>query len=130
MSLRQKQTSCKYKSRSLWNYIPLKLLIRDKQIIYLRQADYMQRNSLLIKVQLWNLPFTKNCVTWTEILSVLFLIVVIFHITPGLILSENWRLIALFSTKMKEEGTQPQEHHVPVPFYLNSMKPLLLSIKP
>ena len=46
----------------------------------------MQRNIVLIKVQAWNKLYITNCVTWTEILLVSFLMYVIFHITPGLLI--------------------------------------------
>ena len=36
--------------------------------------------------EILNRLFTKKCITWTEILSVSFLMYVIFHITPGLFL--------------------------------------------
>ena len=59
-------------------------LFLDKQIVCLRQADYMRRNSLLIKY-IKNRLFTKNCITQTEILLVSFLMCFIFYITPGLL---------------------------------------------
>ena len=59
-------------------------LFLDKQIVCLRQADYMRRNSLLIKY-IKNTLFNKNCITQTEILLVSFLMCFIFYITPGLL---------------------------------------------
>ena len=52
----------------------------------IQQADYMRRNSLLIKVQVKNRLFTKNWLTRPEILLVSFLVYVIFLITPVLLL--------------------------------------------
>ena len=52
-TVKASQDRCKIPSR--WNN-----LFQDKQIICLRQADYMQRNSLLIKVQVLNRLFTKK----------------------------------------------------------------------
>ena len=43
-----------YKIPSCWNKF-----FQHKQIVCLRQADYMRRNSLLIKVKVWNRLFTK-----------------------------------------------------------------------
>ena len=54
----------------------------------IQQADYVQRNSLLIKVQVESRLFTKNCITQMEILLVSFLMYVIFHITPVLLLAK------------------------------------------
>ena len=55
-------------------------------MVCLRQADYMRANSLLIKVQAQSRLFIKNCVTRTETLLVSFLVYVIFHIIPVLLL--------------------------------------------
>ena len=60
-----------------------RLYAYDKQI---QQADYIRRNSLLIKVQVKNRLFTKNWLTRPEILLVSFLVYVIFLITPVLLL--------------------------------------------
>ena len=60
-----------------------RLYAYDKQI---QQADYIRRNSLLIKVQVKNRLFTKNWLTRTEILLVSFFMYVIFLITPVLLL--------------------------------------------
>ena len=62
----------------------------------------MGKNSVLIKVQVWNRLYIKNCVTRTEILLVSFLM---YHITPGLLLSICRSLTA-------------QEHQHPCPILL------------
>ena len=56
-----------------------RLYAYDKQI---QQADYIRRNSLLIKVQVKNRLFTKNWLTQSEILLVSFLMYIIFLISP------------------------------------------------
>ena len=45
----------------------------------------MRRNSVLMKVQVYNRLFNKNCLTQTETLFVKFFMF-FFHITPGLLL--------------------------------------------
>ena len=75
-------------------------------------ADHMRRNLLLKKVQVQIRLFTKNCVTQTEILLASFLIYFIFRITPVLLLPKLG-VSTLFSTKMRWEETQSQEHQHP-----------------
>ena len=57
---------------------------------HIQQADYVRRNSLLIKVQVQNRLFTKTWLTRTEIkikiLLISFLMYVIFLVTPVLLL--------------------------------------------
>ena len=110
-SLRKKQTNNKssqdrYKipscrNNSFW----------EKQIICLRPADYMRRNSLLIKVHVLNRLFTKNCITQTEIFLVSFLMYVFFIFPLDCCF---WSLTTIFSTKMRWRK-YPQEHQHPSP---------------
>ena len=53
---------------------------------HIQQADYVRRNSLLIKVQVQNRLFTKTWLTRTEILLISFLMYDIFLVTPVLLL--------------------------------------------
>ena len=57
-----------------------------------------------------NRLFTKNCVTRTEILLVSFLVYVVFFNHLSIAAHEVWSLTTLFSTKMRGEETQFQEH--------------------
>ena len=73
---RSKQTKCKSRLYDCMQTIVCK-----------RQVDYMLRNLLLIKVQVLNRIYTKNCITRTEILLVSFVMYFFFfHITPELLL--------------------------------------------
>ena len=79
----------------------------------------MRRNSLLIKVQLLNRIFTKNCATRTEILLVSLLMYAIFYITPVLLLPKfNNNLLH----QNEGEETQSQEHQHPWPILLESRR--------
>ena len=92
-------------------------LLQYKHIISLRQVYYKQRNSLLIQVEVLNRLFTKNCVIWTEILSVSFLFNT-FFISALDWCFENRSLKTLFSTQIRGEEKQPQEHQYPCPILL------------
>ena len=122
----KKQTNCKssqdrYKIPSCWNSS-----FPDKQIICLCSADYMQRNSVLIKVHLQNRLFTKSCITQTEILLVSFLMYFIFHISPKLLLLEFNNTLLYQNVGW---GNCHKNINIPLPFYQSSVTPHLSSVK-
>ena len=85
-----------YKIPSCWNN-----LFQDKQIICLRQADYMRRNSLLINVSVQAIYQTlcnSNGNSFSLIPHVCYCLCLTWVAA-----SEVWNLTTLFFTKMKDE---------------------------
>ena len=89
----------------------------------LRQGDYLPKDYL-------NRLLTKNYITQMEILLVSFLVDVIFHTNPGLLLLKMFNNTLLQQNEREE--TQLQEHQHPSLFLLefhHSSPPLCKSHK-
>ena len=81
----------------------------------IQQADYKQRNSLLIKVK-YKIDYLAKIAKLERKFLVSFRMYIIFLIAydPSIAASEAWSLTRLLSTKMRGEGNSHKNINVPV----------------
>ena len=101
-----------------------KIIRLNAYIKQIQQADYIWRNSLLIKIQVWNGLFTKNCENRNTFSFIPHICHFSYH--PSIAASEAPSLATLFSTKMRGGNSHSNISILVFQIFSKSKKTLLL----